>query len=87
VIVEIPQTASFVAARNALLHDLNAAGVKLRPRTPLTHPIRVQVLGLMFYDAWHFSTTNPQRGNNHGSAQVGSLWEVHPVWAIIFPSS
>ena len=87
VIVEIPQTAPFVAARNALLRALQAAGVRLRSRTTLTEPIRVQVLGFMFFDAWHFSTTNPQRGNNHGSAQVDSLWEVHPVWAIIFPSS
>lgn len=87
VIVEIPQTAPFVAARNALLRALQAAGVRLRSRTTLTQPIRVQVLGFMFFDAWHFSATNPQRGNNHGSAQVDSLWEVHPVWAIIFPSS
>ncbi len=50
-------------------------------------PQTVQVLGFGFYDAWHFSSTNPQRGNHHGSPQVGSLWEIHPVWAIIFPIS
>jgi len=86
VIVEIPQTARFTATRNAFLRGLHAAGVRLRSRTPLTHPIRVQVLGFMFFDAWHFSATNP-RGNNHGSAQVDSIWEVHPVWGIIFPVS
>jgi len=86
VIVEIPQTAPFVAARNALLNKLHAAGVTLHARTKLTHPIRVQILGFSFYDAWHFSSTNPQRGNNHGSPQVGSIWEIHPVWAIIFPT-
>jgi hypothetical protein len=87
VIVEIPQTAPFVAARNALLNRLHAAGVTLHARTKLAQPIRVQVVGFAFYDAWHFSPTNPQRGNHHGSPQVGSIWEIHPVWAIIFPTS
>jgi hypothetical protein len=87
VIVEIPQTAPFVAARNALLNGLHAAGVTVHARTKLTQPIRIQVLGFGFYDRWHFSATNPQRGNHHGSPQVGSLWEIHPVWAIIFPVS
>ena len=87
VIVEIPQTAPFVTARNALVNRLRAAGVTLRARTKLSQPIRVQVLGFGFYDAWHFSSTNPQRGNHHGSPQVGSLWEIHPVWAIIFPAA
>ncbi len=87
IIVEIPQTAPFVAARNVLLNKLHAAGVTLHGRTKLTTPIRVQVLGFAFFDAWHFSSTNPQRGNHHGSPQVGSLWEIHPVWAIISPAS
>jgi hypothetical protein len=87
VIVEIPQTPPFVAARNALLNKLHAAGVTLHARTKLAQPIRVQVLGFAFYDAWHFSSANPQRGNHHGSPQVGSIWEIHPVWAIIFPTS
>jgi hypothetical protein len=86
VIVEIPQTAPFVAARNALLAKLHTAGITLHVRTTLTHPIRIQVLGFSFYDAWHFSANDPQRGNHHGSPQVGSLWEIHPVWAIIFPT-
>ena len=87
VIVEIPQTAPFVAARNALLNKLHGAGLTLHARTKLAQPIRVQVLGFAFFDAWHFSAANPQRGNHHGSPQVGSIWEIHPVWAIIFPTS
>lgn len=86
VIVEIPQLAPFTAARNALINKLHAAGISLHRHTPLAQPIRVQVLGFRFFDAWHFSTTNP-RGNNHGSALVGTLWEIHPVFAIIFPES
>lgn len=87
VIAEIPQLPSFVAARNALINQLHAAGVALQKRTILKSPIRVQVLGFAFYDAWHYSAANPQRGNKHGSPQVGSLWEIHPVWGIIFPAS
>jgi len=87
IIVEIPQAPKFLAARNALLQALTAHGVRLKAQTPLATSIRVQVLGFSFYDAWHYSSNDPQRGHAHGSAQVGSLWEIHPVWAIIFPSS
>lgn len=85
IIVEIPQGPNFVAARNALLQALKVNGVKLKAQTPLAQPIPVQVLGFSFYDAWHFSSNNPQRGHGHGSAQVASLWEIHPVFAIILP--
>lgn len=87
IIVEIPQGPRYVAARNALLQTLAAHGVKLNAQTPLSAPIHVQVLGFAFYDAWHFSKNDPQRGRAHGSAQVGSLWEIHPVFAIIFPQN
>ena len=87
IIVEIPQAPKFLAARNALLQELTAHGVRLKAQTPLATSIRVQVLGFSFYDAWHYSSNDPQRGHAHGSAQVGSLWEIHPVWAIIFPNS
>jgi len=86
IIVEIPQGPNFIAARNALLQALKVNGVTLKPQTPLAQAIHVQVLGFSFYDAWHFSSTNPQRGHGHGSAQVASLWEIHPVFAIIFPN-
>ena len=87
VIVEIPQGPKFVAARNALLQALTANGVKLKAQTPLATPLHVQVLGFSFYDAWHFSANDPQRGHGHGSAQVAALWEIHPVFAIIFQQS
>ena len=87
IIVEIPQGPNFAAARTALLQALKANGVTLKAQTPLAQPIHVQVLGFSFYDAWHFSSNNPQRGHGHGSAQVASLWEIHPVFAIIFPQS
>lgn len=85
VIVEIPQGPRFTAARNKLIQIVHNSGVTLTKRTRFQQPITVQVLGFLFFDAWHYSTTKP-RGNNHGSAQVASIWEIHPVWAII-PSS
>jgi hypothetical protein len=87
IIVEIPQGAPFVAARNALLQALAANGVKPKAHKVLTKSIRVQVMGFLFYDAWHVSTSNPQRGHNHGSAQVATLWEIHPVFGIVFPQN
>lgn len=82
VIVEIPQGPRFIAARNKLIQIVRDSGVTLSKRIRFDQPIRVQVLGFLFFDAWHYSTTKP-RGNNHGSAQVASIWEIHPVWAII----
>jgi hypothetical protein len=70
VIVEIPQTAPFVAARNALLNKLHAAGVTLHARTKLTHPIRVQILGFSFYDA----CTSAQRIHNVETTTVRLRW-------------
>ena len=82
VIVEIPQGTRFLSARNKLIQIVRDSGVALNKRTRFQQPIRVQVLGFLFFDAWHYSTTKP-RGNSHGSAQVASIWEIHPVWAII----
>jgi hypothetical protein len=82
VIVEIPQGPRFTAARNKLIQIVHDSGVALSKRIRFQQPVRVQVFGFLFFDAWHYSTTKP-RGNNHGSAQVASIWEIHPVWAII----
>jgi hypothetical protein len=87
IIAEIPQGPFFLAARNALIRQLSTAGIRPSRRIRFTQPIRVQVLGYAFFDAWHYSAANPQRGNNHGSPQVASIWEIHPVWAIIFPAN
>jgi hypothetical protein len=85
IIVEIPQGPQFLAARNALLQALAARKVKLSDK-PLKQSIPMQVLGFMFFDAWHFSAGNP-RGHSHGSAEVATLWEIHPVYGIVFPQN
>lgn len=84
VIVEIPQGPPFTALRNQIQQALSNAhegsigttGKTLKKSIPLT------VSGLAFFDAFHFSRTNPKRGNNHGTKFVGTIWELHPVFAL-----
>jgi hypothetical protein len=87
VIVENSANSPVCCSPKCAAERASCSGRDVAARTKLTQPIRIQVLGFGFYDRWHFSATNPQRGNHHGSPQVGSLWEIHPVWAIIFPAS
>ena len=63
----------------------------------LTSPLRIRVTGYAFYDAYHYSARwqssklgrcdfSPeqlhQRGKNHGTCNVGTIWELHPVWKV-----
>ena len=63
----------------------------------LRSPLRIRVTGYAFYDAYHYSarwqTSKPgrcdfspaelyQRGKGHGTCNVGTIWELHPVWKI-----
>lgn len=63
----------------------------------LRSPLRIRVTGYAFYDAYHYSakwqTSKPgrcnfspeqlhQRGKNHGTCNVGTIWELHPVWKV-----
>jgi hypothetical protein len=83
VIVEIPQDSTFTATRKSILKKLADEGVQF-PAPIMTKPIRVHVTGFAFYDAFHFSNADPQRGRDHGTAFVGTLWELHPVWSVGF---
>ncbi len=54
------------------------------------------VTGLAFYDGTHYSLNwktakgtcsftaaqRHRRGNKHGTCAVGTIWELHPVWAV-----
>src|SRR5260370_21732971 len=64
VIVEIPQGPAFESTRQAILAKLSQEGVKF-PARVMKKPIRVQVTGFAFYDAFHFSASDPQRGHDH----------------------
>lgn len=80
IIVEIPQERR--AVRAALIKAVKAAGngdlgshksVTIRTSVPVT------VTGFGFIDSYHWAKRKPKVGNGHGSANVATLWELHPV--------
>jgi hypothetical protein len=83
VIVEVPQDRSFETARDGLIKRLAANGARIGGPL-LKRPIRARVTGFAFYDAFHFSNSDPKRGHDHGTAFVGTLWEIHPAWVVTF---
>jgi hypothetical protein len=83
IIVEISQDPPYAATRRALLRHLAANHITIGGPV-LTKPLRVHVTGFAFYDAFHFYSADPQRGHDHGTAFVGTLWEIHPVWQVTF---
>ena len=47
-------------------------------------PNHIYATGFAFYDALHFSNTGRKGANDHGTATIGTLWELHPVWSVGF---
>lgn len=86
IIVEIPQGELYLDLRKQLLKELTANGYELAVAKSITldDPLRITVTGFAFYDAAHYSKKNPKKGHSHGTAFVGTLWELHPVWAVTF---
>src|SRR5437870_2465472 len=83
VIVEVPDEQAFQATRQMILKQLADQAVTF-PAPLMSKQIRAHVTGFAFYDGFHFSNANPQRGHDHGTASVGPLWELHPVSDIPF---
>ena len=83
IIVEVPQDAPYKPVRQAILQKLAQSGISF-PAPVMVKTIPIQVTGFGFYDAFHFATADPQRGHDHGSAFVGTLWELHPIWNVSF---
>ena len=63
----------------------------------LSKPVNLRITGFAFFDAFHsalsFNPAKPgrckftkaqtlQRGRNHGTCAVGTLWELHPTWKL-----
>lgn len=63
----------------------------------LSKPVNIRIIGFAFFDGFHYALTfNPakpgrckftktqtlQRGRNHGTCAVGTLWELHPTWKL-----
>lgn len=89
IIVEVPQGDAYLEVRSSLLKELTANGYELAVAKSITldDPLRVTVSGFAFYDAAHYSKKNPKKGHSHGTAFVGTLWELHPVWSVTFANS
>jgi len=81
VIVEVPSGAGYNGARRAVLEKLGVSALSTHPHKPKT-PVPMRFTGYAFYDGTHYSRADPQRGNHHGGAEVGTLWELHPVWGV-----
>jgi hypothetical protein len=67
VIVEIPNDKGYEEAQKVAI---NSKGKK------------VLITGYPFWDSAHWASADPHKGHNHGSAQVGTLWELHPAWKV-----
>ena len=83
VIVEIPQ--EFTQVQNTMVSALRSQGLgdlNHKKSIELSQALPIEVTGLAFFDAFHYSAANPKKGHGHGSAQVGVLWELHPVYKV-----
>lgn len=71
VIIETPVDSEYCASRQSVQAELKKRGFKLDLQNggDLPQPYAVEVLGLPFEDFEH----------NRGSAQVATLWEIHPA--------
>jgi len=85
VIVEVAQGPAFTQIRNLLIDALMNAGegdLRNSKSLDLSQPLPIQVTGFAFFDAFHYSRSNPKRGHGHGTSAVGTIWELHPVWQL-----
>jgi hypothetical protein len=80
IIAEIPNTSDYCQLHNRITEDLVSKfhlNKKKDYRFDKTDnggkPIKLTVTGYLFWDSGH--PTN----KNHGTKQVGSVWEIHPV--------
>jgi hypothetical protein len=82
VIVETPVDSEYCSARQSLQAQLAKHGVKLDPTHggELPTALPADVVGLAFLDFDHNAI-----GIGRGSAQVGTLWELHPATVNLAP--
>jgi hypothetical protein len=81
IIVEIPRESKDV--RKALIKALKDAGqgdLASHEELKISKSVPVTVTGFGFIDGYHWSKKQPKIGNHHGSANVATLWELHPIF-------
>jgi hypothetical protein len=80
VIVEIPQSQNDVYQQAAQLFNLTHRGHEHKFKG--TQAVKVLVTGWIFLDVSHQTKAPSKEGHAHGSRDVRTLWEVHPVFAL-----
>jgi len=83
VIVEIPNNRFASTARRSFETELAKMRTeKLVSGDKFKEPMHIVVKGIAFFDGAHFSTKHPKVGFKHGTEQVQTLWELHPVYEL-----
>ena len=82
VIAEVPTGPGYDAARAAILAAVRLPTARGGDRIDLATPVRVRLTGYAFWDGAHWCRSNAARGCGHGTPQVATLWELHPVWRV-----
>ncbi len=82
VIAEVPAGPGYEAARAAVLRAIRLPSARARDRVDLAAPVRVRLTGYGFWDGAHWCRRDGVRGCSHGTAQVATLWKLHPVWRV-----
>ena len=81
IIAEIPSDDFFDPIRQKVLDKLDElkAAKLVQAGGKLKQSFRVTITGFGFFDGSHFTKKHPKVGNKHGSKNVRTLWEIHPV--------
>jgi len=82
VIAEVPAGPGYELARAAVLEAIHLRSARARDRVDLATPVRVRLTGYGFWDGAHWCRRDGVRGCGHGTPQVATLWELHPVWRV-----
>ena len=91
VIVEVPQP-EFVSDP-ALRQEVDALRTMLRAKlhngtefslntgSCMAHPVKMHLVGQLFYDETHSTTNDPGGGRGKQGHHAATLWELHPLFA------
>jgi hypothetical protein len=85
VIAEIPNDEAYWPTWEKMLRKVaELKKAKLMSGKDLKRPLRVRLTGLAFYDGAHARKDEFLVGHGHGGKLVATLWELHPVWDVVF---
>jgi hypothetical protein len=87
VIVEIPNSPEYCALREKVKEAVRQEPYSVRNISTTAHHFsatkgfpKITVTGYAFVDLPHrMHDPNNKKGNNHGSVNVATLWEIHPI--------